>query len=233
MGLKRLDFGDLSWTGNGEGGRPVLVGVEYKKLGDILGCMHDGRLAGHQLVGMRGLYEECYLVVEEGAIKESPSTGELMVARGAGWVQAGHSRRGVMWREYEHYLTSLETLGGMKLRRTRGTWETVSTLKALYTWWTAKDWEAHGTLKVIYQPQGPVVAMRKPTPLERFAAILTGIGWERARAVARHFKSIREAVNAGEKEWAEIEGIGKGIAGKVQRDLSAGEGGGSRPPRSS
>ena len=41
------------------------------------------------------------------------------------------------------------------------------------------------------------------------------VGWERSIAVEKHFGSIRAMINADEKEWMQIEGIGKVTARKI------------------
>ena len=49
--LSKLEAGDVAFIGNGPEGRPVPVGIEYKKLPEMLGCFRD-RFAGHQIIGM-------------------------------------------------------------------------------------------------------------------------------------------------------------------------------------
>ena len=56
--------------------------------------------------------------------------------------------------------------------------------------------------------------------VRRVAKELPGIGWERSLLVEETFDSVRTMVNAPLEEWLEIEGIGKGIATKVQEELA-------------
>ncbi len=38
-----LEFGDFRFVGRGEGGVPLHIGVEYKKLGELVGSLRTGR----------------------------------------------------------------------------------------------------------------------------------------------------------------------------------------------
>ena len=55
--------------------------------------------------------------------------------------------------------------------------------------------------------------------MRRVAKEFTGIGWERSLAVEGRWGSVRDMVNATEKEWTEVDGIGKGIAKKIKEEL--------------
>ena len=59
-----LEFGDLAFLGRGEGGKKLTIGIEHKKMGDLVQSMTGGRLAGHQLPGMLGMYDRCWLIAE-------------------------------------------------------------------------------------------------------------------------------------------------------------------------
>ena len=54
--LSALPYTDACWNGLGPGGAAVIVGVERKRVGDMLACLKDGRFVGHQLPGM---YQLC------------------------------------------------------------------------------------------------------------------------------------------------------------------------------
>jgi len=45
------------------------------------------------------------------------------------------------------------------------------------------------------------------------------VGWKRSAAVVRKFKTVRQMMEASEKEWMEVDGIGKGIAKKTVEAL--------------
>jgi len=57
LGLRRIStspFADLAFTGRGNDDAPIEVGIEFKKLDDLVTSLRSGRLQGHQLPGMLG-----------------------------------------------------------------------------------------------------------------------------------------------------------------------------------
>ena len=72
----QLPFGDAAMEGNGPKGR-INIGVERKRLGDILQCIDDARYSAVQKVGMKAFYDVSLLMVE-GVWKPDSYTGYLM-----------------------------------------------------------------------------------------------------------------------------------------------------------
>src|ERR1035437_3942143 len=62
--LVELAFGDIAFEGKGLNGTPLNVGVELKRLGDLVSSLRTGRLAGHQLPGLLRTYDYAWLLVE-------------------------------------------------------------------------------------------------------------------------------------------------------------------------
>ena len=211
--LSRLSFGDAQIEGNGPEGRPVLVGVEVKRVEDILKCITDGRFAGHQLPGLQASYEVVYLVVE-GDYRVGKE-GLLEVMRYHMWRPVLLGSRKFMYRDMDNWLTTMEMKAGVKIRRTGGRQETAQFLKDLYGWWTGREWEEHRAHLAFHDPGPPAALLRKPSLLRRVAKELPGVGWERSAAVEKRFHSVVQMVQASEKEWRTVEGIGKGIATRV------------------
>lgn len=224
--LTRMDYADVAFQGNGPEGCPVQIGIEHKQVGDIVKCMHDGRFAGHQLPGLVANYGVVYLLVE-GSYRANPKTGELEVPafRGTkkGWANLRTGQRGVMYRELESFLITLETKAGIKVRRTFNTHESCLFIKTLYNWWTVKAFEQHRS-HLAFDESGLVdqALLVRPSLLKRVAKELPGIGWKKSAAVAAHFTSVAEMVGARSKEWQEIEGIGKTMADRIVRAVGGG-----------
>ena len=65
--LDKLDGGDLMFLGKGPNDTEVTIGVEFKKLRDLLSSLRDQRLQGHQLIELQ-VYDFRFLLVE-GAYK--------------------------------------------------------------------------------------------------------------------------------------------------------------------
>jgi ERCC4-type nuclease len=93
--LMFMEFGDIAWTGRGENGTAVQVGIELKKLPDLLTSLRDGRLPNHQVPGMlkkpEGAYDYGWLIVE-GKWRKGP-LGELQFPKFAN-SKSGRTYRG-------------------------------------------------------------------------------------------------------------------------------------------
>lgn len=109
----------------------------------------------------------------------------------------------------------METLGGLRVRRTVTEAETVRTVQSLYHWWQRDDHKSLHTFNTAYD----AAAIDRPGLLRRIAAQLPMIGWQRSAVVAKHFGTVSAMVSASVADWMNIDGIGKGIAVKVQKAL--------------
>jgi ERCC4-type nuclease len=214
----RLEFGDAALIGRGENEEPVRVGVEIKKVPDLLSSMTSGRLSGHQLPGLLASYEWVWVLVE-GVVRPEPQTGVLQEAHGGGWRDVQQGPRSFMYRDVEHYLHSLVVRGGVHVAWTAGRHETARWLAALDSWWL-KSWDEHKGHLAIHRKAGTRPReLVPPSLLRRVAAELPGIGWERSARVAGHFTSVREMVEASEEQWQQIDGVGKKLAASIRRAL--------------
>jgi len=209
-----LPAGDVEIVGNGPEGRPVLVGVEVKKLSDVLACMRDGRFA-EQLRGMSESFEVKWLLIE-GRMRGVSDV--IQVAHGSRWRNDGHYR----YQEFVSWLMTMCQRGGVLLWRTENQEESVAWLKALYHWWTLKSYEEHRAHLNHYQPQllGGITPFEPPTLVQKVAVCLPGIAGTRSKAISLRFSSIREMAKADEKEWSSIDGIGKRGAKKLVEALN-------------
>lgn len=214
--IRRMEFGDCCWIGNGPNG-PALIGVELKTAQDLLASMRTGRLCGHQLPGMSEEYFAIYLIVE-GMLREEAETGVLQRYSAGHWHDLCVGQQRFMWSEFESYLTSLDTLVGVHIRRTSTLRETVSCIRTLYQWWQ-KPWDQHSSHKVLYTPLPEKSLLIKPSVLRRVAAQLPGIGYERSAAVEKAFGTVYRMAQADAGQWQQIDGIGKGITQKVMRAI--------------
>lgn len=213
--LVELPFADIAFIGVGPDSRPVPVGIEVKKLGDLLACIGNGRFSGHQLPGLLGDYESVWLLVE--GLWRPDATGVLETPMHGGWRPLQYGNRRWMYREVDNFLLTLTLKAGVRVIRTGSSRETAQSLVDLYKWWTVKGWDGHKSHLAIHQIAPPTALLRKPSLMRVLASNLPNVGWERSLAVERHFASIRAMVAAGAKEWAKVEGIGKGIAGKLDK----------------
>jgi ERCC4-type nuclease len=224
--LTRLEYGDAMFTGNGESG-PIYCGVEIKKVHDALACMGDGRFAGRQLPGLVSHYDRVWLFIE-GKYYPDFNTGILRVeGRTDSRASSGKSPRSkelllgsrrFMYRDLEHWLTTMEVRANIRIRRTRDRIETARGVADLASWF-AKDWGDHKSHLALHEDQPDGAILIKPSLCRKVAAQLPGIGWKRSGDVAKKFDTVVKLAVADEVEWESIPGIGSGIAEKVWNAL--------------
>ena len=213
-----LDFGDFHFSGNGPRGK-VSIGVERKRIDDLIESMQSGRLSGHQLPGLSECYDYCYLVVE-GAWRTSPD-GQLEVQIYGKWKPIK-----LHFRALESYLCTLELHAGIIYRKTYDMRETAALVAALYRYWNDKQWADHRSHQMIYTPvhvshRSMTLYGRKVSVLEKIAAQLPGID-SKAEAVAKHFGTVRRLAEAGPQEWQKIKGVGKIGANRIVEVITKG-----------
>lgn len=54
---------DISFCGNGPNNSRVSIGIEYKRLGDLISSIHSGRLNSTQIQSLTTEYDICYLLI--------------------------------------------------------------------------------------------------------------------------------------------------------------------------
>ncbi len=219
--LGTLGYGDVQIEGRGPEGCPVLVGVEYKKLGDICQSIDNGRLVGHQLPGMLECYQDVWVLIE--GIYRIGRSGDILVQQGPHWRSLRSGTGTFTALALSSFLLTLQIKLGVKVWHTGTSTQTVQWLSALNHWWTSKDYEDHRA-HLAFDNSTALSLISRPSLVRRVAKELPGIGWDRSGAVARHFPSVVDMVNAPQSEWKQIAGIGKVTAEKVVRQM-AGEGG--------
>jgi ERCC4-type nuclease len=216
--LCRLEYGDCAIKGNGPNGTTIEVGVEIKKVRDALNSICDGRFAGHQLPGLIESYH-CVWLVLEGQFSCDYESGMLMFRKGRTMAPLTLGQRKFMFRDLDHWLTTMEARGGVRVRRTLSRMETARYIADLHSWWTGKEWEEHRSHLAFDEATVDSEILFRPNLVRRMAAELPGVGWTRSKAVAARFGSVVEMVLANREEWEECDGIGKGIAEKVTKAL--------------
>lgn len=212
--LGKLKFGDVSFIGRGAEGRPVPVGVEYKKLPEMLKSYLDKRYVGHQYPGMARTYERSFLLVE-GEYRPDPKSGLLQVQKFGHWISA---RNAVMWREYRAHLMTLAFCGGVPTLESKDESETGWLLACLYRWWTGKDFDQHKS-HLAFSEAGPEGLLTKHSLKRRWAKELPGIGYEKSKALADHYESARHLALATVTDLMEVDGIGHKLAIRIAEEI--------------
>lgn len=222
-------YGDIVWYGNGPDEVTLSVAVEYKKIDDVLDCIIDGRFAGHQVEGLVNHYQRRYLLVE-GRLRTDRKTGILQKMKGDEWVDIVRGGRGFMYRDLEHWYTTMEEQAGFHVAKTYDEYESARWVAAKHSWWVNKGWADHDALKQFHVPPPPVATFTKPNVIRRIAKEICDIGWDRSIPVTAYFKTVREMINANAQTWAAIVvgedknghklTIGKNRAAKIVDELS-------------
>lgn len=221
VSIGRLDFGDFMFLGNGPEDTLVSIGIERKSLKDLLNSMTTGRLSGHQIPGMVQQYNYCYILVE-GIWRFNPMSGTLETLNGPVWEDVCLGQRRFMAKEVIGFLNTLAIKVGVHVVFSDNRKESIQVVCALYHWWNTKQWDEHSShLSPNKAHKGPAgeINLIKPSLVRRVAAEIKGIGWGKSRAVDGHFASVEEMVNASEREWRNIPGIGKGIARDAYEEI--------------
>lgn len=191
-----LEFADIAFAGRGNDDTPVFIGIELKKLPDLVSSLRTGRLSGHQLPGLLAAFDYVYLLVE-GAWKPD-SKGRIITARRHG---AWAALPGMPVSEMEKRLTTLDLLGGMRVRHTSSRACTLHFIANLYHWWNDKTMDLHSTHLVPHTAHGFLPLSDFRQAVMRFPSI----GLKASKAVEDYFgANLREAVNASVADWAEI-----------------------------
>ena len=216
----RLPYGDIEIIGSGPEGRPILVGIEYKKLSDLLQCIDNGRFVGHQLPGMLDSYEQVWLCVE--GIWRERSDGIIEVPAGPSWkpIRAGAGL--AMASALVGFLLTMENKVGIRVMRTGTTFQTVDWLFHMSRWWTGKEWEEHRA-HLAFDNSQALALISRPSLVRRVAKELPGIGMGKSGPVARRFSTVMEMVVAEEEDWVGIEGVGKVMAKRIVKAIQEGE----------
>lgn len=214
----QLDAGDLAFVGRGDGGHPVNIGIEFKRLDssstDLAQSLRSGRLSGEQLpklLGERGAYDLAWLLVE-GQWRTDPATGLVTAYKGTrrGWQAIPGKMPGS---ELEKRLLTLEMLGGLHVRFTNTRADTIRFIGSLYRWWTDRDLDKHGSHLAVHDAPTFHAVSDVAAALMRWP----GVGYKAAAMAEAKFKSVYAAARTSAADWAALEINGKKF-GKVRAD---------------
>lgn len=214
----RLEYADAAFEVNGPEG-PLLVGIERKRLHDILDCIKDGRYSGHQRIGMKDMYGISVLLIE-GHWKPHDPEGWLMEGYSGG-ISWGYCRpRGSrqLYSMLYRYLISV-SLSGVIVTYSRDPFHTAFNINEWHQW-GLKSWDAHTSLMDIHRLALPSL-QRKPSLVQKWASDLAGIGVKKSDLAARQFRSALDLANADESEWLRIPGVGVKTAQEIVRSIWA------------
>jgi ERCC4-type nuclease len=216
--LTHLQYADASFMGKDSQG-VCSVGVERKKLEDLLSSMQTGRLAGSQLIGLTNTYDVVYLIIE--GVWRVGADGVLEKLKGRkrrAWKPVILGQRRYMARELDSFLNTLQMKVGVLVRESGTARHTAMIIRNLYGWFQKDEHISHLAIhKNRFRDEE--VLLSRPPLVRRVAAELDGVGWKRSLEVSKVFPSVLELSQANEKDWESIKGIGKTIARRVVKEI--------------
>lgn len=214
-----LPYGDLAFMGRGEEGTPLFIGIEFKKLGELVGSLRTGRFQGHQLIGMvnpESGFDRRYLLVE--GFFHHDERGAAIVPRGRGVGELKGAPNAVA---LEQELLNICTRGGVTLvdRATRR--DCLRWILACYRYWTDKDLDEHKSHLAMYAPDIDKALFTPPTDFRKALAVtLPGIEFAVSKAVEDYCggpevglrQKLLRMCAMTERQWGEITTVKKGKA---------------------
>ena len=211
--ITHLDYGDIVFSGRGEGGQKLYIGIEFKKVGEFVESLNvTKRFQGHQLLGLTKDFDRRYLVVEGDF--HSDKQGRAVVFRGKGKPRPLPGAGNAVALEQE--IINLTTRGGMWVKETSTRAQTLRFLQACYRYWTDKDLDEHKSHLAIYAPDLDRGLLSPTSDFRRvLVVLLPGIGISTSKSVETRClvngkPSLRKMLSLTEIDWAEITTASKG-----------------------
>lgn len=206
-----LEGGDLMFLGKGPEGKEVTVGVEFKRIRDLLSSLRSGRLQGVQLDKLQQ-YDFRFLLVE-GEWRHNDS-GQVVLR--SGWREWKVAPGGWSASELDKRLLGLTLRRGVYVQTAITRRDTVRWLESLYRDFTDVAWDEHTSHIAVHRP----VSLVSISEFRETVSTFPGIGIKTSKNVEQYFcGSIRRAVKARAAEWQKIEGIGAKGAAKIDAFL--------------
>lgn len=211
-----LPYGDAAFEGSGPDGI-MAVGIERKKLHDMLACIDDSRYSAHQRLGMSQLYRVSFLVIE-GYWRPHDPGGMLMegYSGGMSWGYAKHRSAKILYSKLRRYLFSV-TLSGVHVIYTRDPFHTAFDICELYHYFQ-KPWRNHTSMLEMQKLSLPAINL-KPPLVRKWAADIDGVGVKLSEDAERLFKTPIRLASSDEMDWLKIRGIGVPTAQDIVRQI--------------
>lgn len=210
-----LIFADACFEGRGPLGT-VLVGVERKRLHDMLNCIDDARYNA-QRVGMKNMYDVSVLMIE-GHWKPHDETGHMMegFSGGMAWGYMKPAGRRVMYNKLFRYLISVQ-LSGVIVSYSRDLHHTAFNIVEFYHYFQ-KPWTGHTSLLEMQKFAIPTLNA-KPSLVRKWANDIDGIGTKYSEEAEKLFKTPIKLATSDEMDWLKIKGIGVPTAQSVTKQI--------------
>jgi ERCC4-type nuclease len=196
VALTTLEFADIAFEGQGDNDASVFVGIELKKLPDLISSLRTGRLSGHQLPGLAASYDYRWLLVE-GTWRPDAKGRITTPRRYSQWA----ALPGMAVAEMEKRVLTLELMGGLRVRHTSSRACTLHFIASLYRWFTDGAMDRHTSHLAPHTAHSFLPLSDFRQTVMRFPHI----GLAASKSVEDYFgANLREACLASVADWAEI-----------------------------
>jgi ERCC4-type nuclease len=213
---KTLHAGDFMFTGSGPNDEPVLIGIERKRMRDMVNSIRGGRLSGEQIPKLLR-YDYAYIIFES-RWKTDWVTGQLMEKWGKSWEPVFSGTRQIMGGlEVNSFLNDIRDHTPIQVIQTEEERQTVEVIMALAHSWS-KPWSKRHHHSDIHRPDKQVL-VDKASTVRRVLFTLNGVGWEKSGAAEQVFSTVEELVMASPKDLEKIPGFGRKISKQVYEQL--------------
>lgn len=202
--VRRMPFGDVAFVGRGEDGALLSIGIEHKRVPDLVNALTTGRFQGHQLPGLLATYDRVWLIVEGDW--QHDDQGRVTLFKGGRRGGPRPVKGAPLAVALEQRLLTIELRGGLHVRCCPRRQDTVRFLHGLYRFWTDKDLDEHRSHLAVHAPdmdrglQLPMSDFR--TALQ---VLLPGIGFAASQAIEQAAGgSFRQLMFWTEDQWATL-----------------------------
>ena len=225
--VMHLEYGDVAFLGRGEKGAPLYIGIELKKVGELVQSLRSKRLQGHQLLGLTKDFDRRYLLIEGDFHHDND--GRATVFRGTGKPKPLPGAPNAVALEEE--VINIQTRGGCWVRHTTTRRDTLRFILACFRYWTDKDLDQHKSHLAMYAPDLDKGLLTPPSDFRKaLTVLLPGIGFTVSKAVEDYVgadKSPRaqllRVLSMKDTEWAVLEiphrGGSKKLGASRARDI--------------
>ncbi len=220
---KHLSTGDFCFAGTGPDG-DCLIGVERKRIKDMLSSLRTGRLA-EQLVEMVKYYEYSFLILE-GTFRTNWHSGLLEDRFGRDYSPVYVGKSIFLGLELESALSSIMATTPVRYIRTRSERETVEWVVSLNHAFS-KPWDQQlAKVTAIHQPE-QYATVGKASTIRRVTNALSGLGWERSGTLEQNFNSVWDMMSVNPececirpaRDYERLPGFGKVLSKRVWNQL--------------
>ena len=214
-----LEFGDAYCEGNGPKGK-INIGIERKKLGDMLSCIEDARYSSHQRVGMMQMFDKSFLIIE--GVWSPSFDGTLMEGRprknGPFWEPINYRSRRVAYSKLRRYLFSV-SLSGVVVLYSGSPFQTAFDICEIFHYFS-KPFASHTSMLDVQRLAIPAL-IESPSLCRKWASAITDVGVKFSMEAERIFggSPIRLA-KSEERDWLKIPRLSVKTAQRIIREIN-------------